>query len=356
MAASKTGLAKAALAKGTVPSEARSFRQGKLCNPRFLCLGLALLTLAVYLPAGRNDFVNYDDSDYVTENAHVKSGLTWETVVWAFKTGHASNWHPVTWLSHALDCQVFGVKPGPMHLVSVGFHVVDTLLVFLVLCALTGEVWRSALVAALFGLHPLHVESVAWVSERKDVLSALFFLLTLMAYGKYGRDVTNGAWRGTGGGPQGMVDARRSRTYAPLFYGLALLCFALGLMSKPMLVTTAFVLLLLDYWPLGRLREHGSSQGQTDQTDQTDRTGQTGRTGSRSTISTAFYLVVEKLPFFALSLASSVVTFRVQRWSRTRATSARCSGRTISRCFTRTRGTGRSGRWSAARRCWWAFA
>ena len=206
------------------------------------------------MPAGRNDFVNYDDSDYVTENAHVKSGLTWETVVWAFKTGHASNWHPVTWLSHALDCQVFGVKPGPMHLVSVGFHVVDTLLVFLVLRALTGAVWRSALVAALFGLHPLHVESVAWVSERKDVLSGLFFLLTLMAYGKYGKYVTNGGWRATGDGPQSTLHARRSTLYAPLFYGLSLVCFALGLMSKPMLVTTPFVLLLLDYWPLGRLR------------------------------------------------------------------------------------------------------
>ena len=164
---------------------ARASWQERLCRPGFISLCLALVTLAVYLPTAWNDFVNYDDSDYVTENAHVKAGLKWETVVWAFKSGHASNWHPLTWLSHALDCQVFGMKPGAMHLVSAGFHVANTVLLFLVLRALTGAFWRSALVAALFGLHPLHVESVAWVSERKDVLSGLFFLLTIWAYGRY---------------------------------------------------------------------------------------------------------------------------------------------------------------------------
>ena len=242
------------MAKGAVPGEPRSVRQPKLCSPRFLCLCLALLTLAVYLPAGRNDFVNYDDSDYVTENAHVKSGLTWETVVWAFKTGHASNWHPLTWLSHALDCQVFGVKPGPMHLVSVGFHVVDTLLLFLVLRALTGAVWRSAVVAALFALHPLHVESVAWVSERKDVLSGLFFLLTIWAYARYVQTSVVRSQLLVAGKDQGKAHASPFTFHASRFYVLSLLFFALGLMSKPMLVTTPFVLLLLDYWPLGRLR------------------------------------------------------------------------------------------------------
>ena len=156
-----------------------------MSSPGFVCALLALVTLAVYLPTAWNDFVNYDDSDYVTENAHVKGGLKWETVVWAFRTVQASNWHPLTWLSHSLDCQVFGMPAGAMHLVSAGVHVVNTLLLFLVLRGLTGALWRSGLVAALFALHPLHVESVAWVSERKDVLSMLFFLLTIGAYGCY---------------------------------------------------------------------------------------------------------------------------------------------------------------------------
>ena len=155
----------------------------KLCRPGFLCLFLALATLVVFLPVARQGFVNYYDSDYVTENAHVQSGLTWANVVWAFTTGHASNWHPLTWLSHMLDCQLFGARAGPQHLVSVGFHIANALLLLLLLRRMTGALWRSALVAALFALHPLHVESVAWASERKDVLSAFFFLLTLGAYG-----------------------------------------------------------------------------------------------------------------------------------------------------------------------------
>src|ERR1017187_3903723 len=131
----------------------------KLCCPVCICWLLALATLAVFLPVVRQGFVNYDDSDYVTENAHVQSGLKWDNVVWAFKTGHASNWHPVTWLSHMLDAQVFGRKAGPQHLVCVGFHIANTLLLFLLLRRMTGALWRSALVAALFALHPLHVES-----------------------------------------------------------------------------------------------------------------------------------------------------------------------------------------------------
>ncbi len=239
------------------------------------------MTLAVYLPTAWNDFVNYDDSDYVTENAHVKSGLTWETVVWAFTSGHASNWHPLTWLSHSLDYQVFGLRAGAMHLVSAGLHVLNTLLLFLVLRGLTGTLWRSALVAALFALHPLHVESVAWVSERKDVLSTCFFLLTLGAYGH--SQVQSLKSQVVGG------DASRFTFHVSRFYLLSLLCFALGLMSKPMLVTTPFVLLLIDYWPLGRLK-----------------------TGD-SRLKTFLLLVWEKVPFFALSVASSVVTFLVQR-------------------------------------------
>src|ERR1022692_3723237 len=157
----------------------------KLRRPGFICVALAMTTLAVFMPVAGQGFVNYDVSDYVTENAHVQSGLKWDNVVWAFKTGHASNWHPVTWLSHMLDAQVFGRKVGPQHLVCVGFHIGNSLVLFFLLRRMTGALWRSSLVAALFALHPLHVESVAWASERKDVLSAFFFLLTLWAYVRY---------------------------------------------------------------------------------------------------------------------------------------------------------------------------
>ena len=157
----------------------------KVRRPGVLCLLLAVTTLAVFLPVRRHGYVNYDDSDYVTANTHVQSGLKWENVVWAFKSGHASNWHPLTWISHMLDLQIFGEKPGAQHLVSVGFHIANALLLFLLLRRMTGALWRSFMVAALFALHPLHVESVAWVSERKDVLSAFFFLLTLGAYVRY---------------------------------------------------------------------------------------------------------------------------------------------------------------------------
>jgi tetratricopeptide (TPR) repeat protein len=263
----------------------------RLSQPGYVCASLALVTFAVYLPTAWNDFVNYDDSDYVTENGRVKSGLTWETVVWAFKSGHASNWHPLTWLSHALDYQVFGMHAGAMHLVSALFHTANTVLLFLVLRALTGALWRSAIVAALFGLHPLHVESVAWVSERKDVLSGLFFLLTIWAYGRYAaKSVVSSQWsvvnkaQTTDHGP-------RNAEHALLSYLLALGFFALGLISKPMLVTTPFVLLLLDYWPLGRLRLKTQDPG----------------------LKTLLVILLEKLPFLALSVASSIVTFRVQR-------------------------------------------
>ncbi len=252
-----------------------------ISRPGVICALLALVTLAVYLPTAWNDFVNYDDSDYVTENAHVKGGLKWETVVWAFTSGHASNWHPLTWLSHSLDYQVFGLRAGAMHLVSAGFHVLNTVLLFLVLRGLTGRQWRSALVAALFALHPLHVESVAWVSERKDVLSTCFLLLTLGAYGQ--SQVQRLKSQVVGG------DASRFTFHVSRLYLLSLLCFALGLMSKPMLVTTPFVLLLIDYWPLGRLKTQDSR------------------------LKTLLLLVWEKVPFFALSAVSSVVTFLVQR-------------------------------------------
>jgi protein O-mannosyl-transferase len=262
----------------------------KLRRPGFICLALAMTTLAVFLPVAWQGFVNYDDSDYVTENAHVQSGLKWENVVWAFKTGHASNWHPLTWLSHMLDCQLFGLKAGGPHLVSVGFHIANTLLLFLLLRRMTGALWRSALVAALFALHPMHVESVAWASERKDVLSAFFFLLTIWAYARH-VEVQSPKSNVQSQGTRSTQHAARFTFHVSRFYLLSLSFFALGLMSKPMLVTMPFVLLLIDYWPLRR----------------------SGATNRESQPVTGLLLLLEKVPFFVLSVASSVITFLVQR-------------------------------------------
>ena len=193
----------------------------------------------------RHDFVNYDDNLYVTENAHVQNGLTLESVKWAFSNPVAANWHPLTMLSHMLDCQLFGLKPWGHHLTSVLLHAVNTVLVFLLLRRLTGATVAELLVAALFGLHPLHVESVAWVAERKDVLSTFFGLLTLLFYARYAR-------KGDGREAEEGIERCRGSKLRTFDSGLrlALLFFALGLMSKPMLVTVPFVMLLLDYWPL----------------------------------------------------------------------------------------------------------
>jgi len=275
----------------TVPTDQR-WRE-RLRSPVLLCLLLAVVTFAVYLPALRNDFVNYDDADYVTANSHVQGGLTWENIRWAFTTGHASNWHPITWLSHMLDCQLFGQNAAMHHLVSVLYHVVNATLLFLLLNGITGAVWRSVLVAGLFALHPLHVESVAWASERKDVLSALFFFLTLIAYGKYVSCVERkGQEKSETRKPKSEATSKtEKRKNSAFFYILALVLFALGLMSKPMLVTVPFVLLLLDFWPLRRFDL------------------------ANFILEPAPLLraVVEKIPFFALSIASSVITFIVQR-------------------------------------------
>ena len=245
---------------------------------------LALVTLLVYLPASRDGFVNYDDQDYVTENSVVQKGLTWTGIKWAFTTGHASNWHPLTWLSHMADCELFGLNPGAHHLVNVLFHTVNAVLLLLLLFRMTGALWPAAFVAALFAWHPLHVESVAWISARKDVLSTFFALLTLLAYARYAQHVTSDMCQVTRtNSASSPVTRHPSR-----FYWLALLFFALGLMSKPMLVTLPFVMLLLDYWPLHRL-----SSG-------------TGRPA------TALHLAWEKWPFFLLTIVSCVVTFLVQ--------------------------------------------
>ena len=233
---------------------------------------LAALTIATYCHVARFDFTTLDDPSYVTGNPHVRSGLTRESIAWALTATHSANWHPLTWISHMVDVQLFGLKPWGHHLSSVLFHVLNTLLLFVVLRRMTGCVWRSAFVAALFAVHPTHVESVAWVAERKDVLSTLFWLLTMLAYVRY-------------------VQSPGIRRYVPVA-----LAFALGLMAKPMLVSLPLVLVLADAWPLGRLQVTG------------DRLQKGGGTSLATSL-------LEKLPLFALALASCVVTFIAQRGS-----------------------------------------
>jgi tetratricopeptide (TPR) repeat protein len=241
-----------------------------------LSLLLAVLTFVLYSPVGQHGFVDYDDGQYVVDNSHVQAGLTWAGLRWALVTGHASNWHPLTWLSHMLDAEWSGERPGGHHLTSVVLHALDAALLLVLLVRMTGVLWRSAFVAAAFAWHPLHVESVAWVSERKDVLSTLFGLCSLLAYVAYVRRARE---RMPGAAPDGPF-----RTGS---YWLSLGCFTLGLMSKPMLVTWPFLMLLLDWWPLERFTLD-------------DARARLPR------------LIAEKLPFFALSLASCVVTFVFQ--------------------------------------------
>jgi hypothetical protein len=274
-------------------------------------LALFLITAAVFWPLGRYDFINLDDPAYVAENPHIQQGLTAAGVAWAFRSVMVANWHPVTCLSLMLDCQLFGNSAGAHHLVNLLFHIANTLLLFHVWRRMTGELWPSALVAALFAWHPLHVESVAWISERKDVLSTFFGLLTLIAYTRY---VTSAKWQVTGTAATahapllsrvtrlpGAALAKSGR--ASLFYWLALIFFALGLMSKPMLVTWPFVLLLLDFWPLGRVTS--------------DKWRVTRLRIPVPQLSSLRHLLLEKLPFFALVIASSVITFLVQGHSGT---------------------------------------
>ena len=235
-------------------------------TPALVAAGLALLVLAVYWQVRHHGFLNLDDQEYVAKNPWVLRGLTWDGIAWAFTGFRVANWHPLTWLSHMLDVELFGPGPGAPHLVSVALHALDTVLLFAFLRAATGSTWRSAAVAALFGVHPLHVESVAWVSERKDVLSTLFLLLTLQAWTRFARTGRRGP------------------------YLAALGLFALGLLAKPMIVTAPFLLLLLDAWPLGRLP----------------------LAPSRALAAGLGRLALEKLPFFALSAVASAVTWLAQ--------------------------------------------
>ena len=230
-------------------------------RPRFpvwlMAALLALVTIALYWPVTGHDFVNYDDDVHVTSNVHVQKGLTLESIKWAFFNPVNCNWHPLTMWSHMLDCQLFGLNPWGHHLTSVLLHALNAMLVFALLQQMTGATWRSLFVAALFGVHPLRVESVAWVAERKDVLSGCFGLLALIFYARYAqRSVVRNPGRPLltkDYGRRPTDHASRITPHASPFYLLSLLFFALGLMSKPMLVTWPFVMLLLDYWPLRRL-------------------------------------------------------------------------------------------------------
>jgi protein O-mannosyl-transferase len=277
-------------------------------RPALISPLLAAVIFTVFCPALRCQFVNLDDPLYVTSNLHVQSGLTADGLAWAFHTGQAGNWHPLTWISHMLDCQLYGLSPEGHHLTSLLFHALNSVLLFVLLRRLTGALWRSAFVAALFALHPLHVESVAWIAERKDVLSACFFMLTLWAYGCYAeKSVVSGQWSvvsrhpseapAADQGPRTTDYGLRARHPASRFYVLALCLFALGLMSKPMLVTLPFLLLLLDYWPLRRLQLFALKP----------------QPSTPPPPSTFAHLVLEKWPFFLLSAASCIVTFIMQR-------------------------------------------
>lgn len=229
-----------------------------------VCVLLVAITWAVFGQTLGHQFVNYDDPLYVTENAHIRAGSTWPGVLWAFTHVHSQNWHPLTSMSHMLDCQLFGLQPGGPHFVNVLLHSAGVLLLFLLLEQMTGELWLSAFVAAIFAIHPLRVESVAWIAERKDVLSGIFFMLTLMSYVRYVR-----------------------RPSASRYVHMSIL-FACGLMSKPMLVTVPVILLLLDYWPLDRW------------------------SGSRSTTRK---LIAEKIPLVALSIGACVATLLAQNFA-----------------------------------------
>ena len=252
-----------------------------MSRPRLIALLLALATLLVFARAGTLGFLNYDDPDYVTGNPVVQGGLTPAGIRWAFTTACANNWHPLTWLSHMADCELFKLNAGAHHRVNVLFHAANAALLFALLFRLTQKVWAAAFVAALFAWHPLHVESVAWVSERKDVLSTFFALLALLAYVRH---VTSDQRQvaGTPGFLSPVTGHMSPRYFAALFF------FALGLMSKPMLVTLPFVMLLLDFWPLGRMAE------------------------GQWPMANLWRRLLEKWPFFLLAAFSCVATVLAQ--------------------------------------------
>jgi protein O-mannosyl-transferase len=242
-----------------------------------ICLFLMVATFCIYSQVQDHEFIYFDDDVFVTDNLNVQAGLTRESINWALTTSYASNWYPMTWLSYMLDYQLYGLNPKGFLLTNLFFHIANSLLLFLILFRMTGAIWQSAFVATLFAFHPFNVESVAWVAERKNVLSTFFLLLTIWAYIHYAAKPTIKS------------------------YGLVFLFFTLGLMSKPMLVTLPFVLLLLDYWPLGRLKleqERGSNEFLEKNTTK------------RSDL---LQLVREKIPLFLLATGAGIVSFIVQK-------------------------------------------
>jgi Flp pilus assembly protein TadD len=274
-----------------------------------LAVLVVLGTIALYWPATGCDFTNCDDPEYVTANSQVQSGLNGDTVIWAFCNPVVGNWHPLTVLSHMLACQLFGLNPWGHHLLNVLLHALNAALVFVLLRQLSGAVWRSLLVAALFAVHPLHVESVAWIAERKDVLSGFFGLLSLIFYARYAQKRSSTEGRRSSAGDQILAFDPRRWT---LDYHLALFCLTLGLMSKPMLVTWPFVMLLLDYWPLCRIQLHPESvRGSTLNCTLNAPARDLSEFGAQ--LSTIWQLVREKIPFFVVAAAASYVTFVVQQ-------------------------------------------
>ena len=254
-----------------------------------LCLLLALATLAAYNPIVQNGFTNFDDDIYILNNAHVRAGLTWDTVKWAFTSFDAANWHPLTWLSHALDWQLFGANPVGAHYVNVLLHTGSALLLFLLLEGATGLIWPSFMVAGLFALHPVNVESVAWAAERKNVLSMVFFLLTLHAYGWYVR--RGGAGR---------------------YIAMAAL-FALGLMAKSEIITLPFVLLLWDFWPLRRAVLSSGPVPGSRFSVLSERRGEDPSASGAAVPRSVSFLLLEKVPLLILSVGCGVVTLLAQR-------------------------------------------
>jgi tetratricopeptide (TPR) repeat protein len=247
----------------------------------YVYLILVAAVLIPYAQVSKLGFTNFDDPEYVTQNSHVRAGLTWAGLTWAFKSTEQANWHPITWLSHMLDCQLYGLNPAGHHITNLILHLASTLLLFGILQHMTGAVGRSAFVAALFALHPLHVESVAWVAERKDVLSALFWMLAMCAYLGYHK-------------MRRPVD------------GLAvLLCLVLGLASKPMLVTLPFALLLLDFWPLRRFAAESLQAGLMKKTGQPS--------SPHASFSVKHAAISEKIPLMFLATASSIMTYAAQQ-------------------------------------------
>ena len=261
----------------------------------WICVALALVTFAVFWPVTKSEFVNFDDTDFITANPQVQSGLNAKSIAWAFnlKTEVARNWHPITMLSHMLDVEIWKLNSGGHHFDNLLWHVANTLLLFLLLRKMTGAIWRSAFVAALFALHPLHVESVAWMAERKDVLSTFFWLLTTWFYVRYAES--------------SKLKASEHSTFniqRPTFnYTLALVFFALGLMSKPMLVTLPFTLLLLDFWPLKRFSKIQNPKSKSQPAAQL----------RALDFGLWTRLVVEKIPFFILSAILCAITFSIQK-------------------------------------------